>query len=287
MTVDHRAVRPHRLGQQPVRVPVRRRLRHHPVEGRNEVQLPFVPDAGEGGGDTLPVEHAQQAHHGERLRLPVQPPDPRPVLRRAQPVREMQQPPLQQPPVVDTRPRLRIVHGGRPVGGQDHLARVQYFVPQAHRHTAHGPGAPGHPDVVRAQEVAAQPLRRRHQLGQIPGGVPVVAVQEGQVLALRRVQPGVARGSDPAGALPAEEPHPRDAGQLLGGPLHEIRGVVPRTVVDQHELEIRAGIRAQTSQRVRGVSPDVSEGHDHGKLRHPENIREASVVLSFRRPYGR
>jgi hypothetical protein len=59
--------------------------------------------------------------------------------------------------------------------------------------------------MVGADEVTAQLLDRRDQFGEVARGQPVVAVQERQVLALRRVQAGVARGGEPAVLLMAYE----------------------------------------------------------------------------------
>jgi len=58
-------------------------------------------------------------------------------------------------------------------------------------------GAAGALDVVGAQEVHVQLVHRAHQLRQVAGGEPVVAVHEGQVLALCLVDAGVAQRGDP------------------------------------------------------------------------------------------
>ncbi len=281
MMGDDRAVRPHRLRQQPGGVPVRRRLLDDLVEGADEVELAVVADPGEGGGDPPPVEHAQQVHHRERLRLAVQLPRPRTVLGRVQPLGEVQQPPLQQPPVVDTGPDGHIVHRGRPVRGQDRLPGVQHLAPQPDRHPAQRPGAAGDLHLVSTDEVAAQPLGRRHQTRQMTRRQPVTGVEEGHVLAARHVQPGVARGGDPAVGAPGEKTHPGDVREVLGGTLEKGQGSVLGMVVDQNELEIRAGVRAQTSERVRGVLPHIVERDDQRKLRHAQDIRSIARIGNF------
>ena len=75
------------------------------------------------------------------------------------------------------------------------------------------------------------------QLGEVAGGEPVVAVEEGQVLAARGVEPGVAGGGQPAVLLVSDIHRARE---LALRAREDVRGLVARTVVDENEFEVLA-----------------------------------------------
>lgn len=222
---------------------------------------------------------AERAQGGEGFRLPVQPPDPRPVLGRAQPVGEVKQPPVQQPPVVEARPGERVVHRGGAVGGQDRGPGVAHHPVRPVRHPAYGPCSAVRLDMVGAHEVAAQRLGPGHQPLVVPGGQPVVAVQEGDVLAAGGLQTGVTRGRQTAVHLVPQQHGP---GDLVGGPAQQPGCPVGRTVVDEKELEVLAGVGPQTSEGVGRVGLHVEERHDDGELNHAHHVRGGSGSFLFR-----
>lgn len=214
----------------------------------------------------------------------MQPPDPRAVLSGAQTVRETQQPPVQQPPVVQPGPGVRIVDRGRALGGQDRVPRVQHLAPSAVRDAVHAAGPALDLDMVGTDEVAAQLFRPGEEFGVVPGGEPVVPVQEGEVLAARGVQAGVAGGGQSAVLLVSAYDHPRN---LVLGAAQYVRGPVGRTVVDEDEFEVLAGVGPQASQGVGGVCLHVVERHDDRELNHPSHARREPVIcLGPRRDVG-
>ncbi len=268
MVGHDRAIGTDGLRQQDLRVGILRGLLDDLVECPDEIELPDISDLGERGGDPAPVEEAEQADRGETLRLPVQPPDPRPVLGGAQTVGEVQQTAVEKAPVVNTGPGVRIVHRCGAVDRKDHRARAEHHVPQPVRHPVHRPGAAGDLHMVGADEVALQPLGRGHQVGEVAGGQPVVAVQEGQILPVRRVQAGVPGRGQTAVALVDDH---LGAGNVLPGALEDPGRPVGRAVVDEDELEILPGVGPQASEGVGRVCLHVVERHDDGELDHPQH----------------
>lgn len=140
--------------------------------------------------------------------------------------------------------------------------------------------------MVGTDEVAAQLLDGAHQFGEVAGGHPVVTVQERQVLALRGVQAGVARGGESPVLLMADITHLRDIGEFLGRAFENGRSFVLRMVVDQYELEIPLRVQSKASEGVRGVLLHVVERHDHGELWHSRKPRRMPGCRTFRCPYS-
>lgn len=263
------------LRQQPVRLGIPRRLLDDLVEGPDEVELTHVADLGERGGDTAPVEHAEQADRGEALRLPVQPPDPRPVLGGPQSVGEVQQPAVDEAAVVDAGPGVRVVHRRGAVGRKDGVPRAEGNAPQPVRHPVHCPGPAGDLHVVGPYEVAPQVLGGGEQPLVVAGSQPVVAVQEGEVLTRGGIQTGVARGGEPAVLFVSDHDRP---GDVVPRAAQDVERPVRGTVVDEDELEVLTRVRAQASEGVGRVCLHVVERHDDGELNHGLHARRRPVM---------
>lgn len=272
---NDRAIGTDRFRQQYLRVTIFRGFPNDLVERANEIELPYVTDLRQRRSDPAPVENSEKSQHREGIGLTVQPPDPRAVLRRAQTVREMQQPAVQQPTVVQPRPGVRIVHRGGPLGGQDRVPRIHHLAAPAVRDAVHAAVAALDLDMVGTDEVAAQRLGTGQDFGEVPGGEPVVAVQESEVLAARGVQAGVTGGGQSAVLLVSAYDHPRN---LVLGAAQYVRGPVGRTVVDEDEFEVLAGVGPQASQGVGGVCLHVVERHDDRELNHPSHARREPVI---------
>ncbi|SCD75284.1 hypothetical protein GA0115236_120814 [Streptomyces sp. IgraMP-1] len=265
MVRHHGAIGANGFRQEFRRLVVRRRLLDHLVECAQEIELADIADLREGGGDPAPVENTVKAGHREGFRLAVQPPDPRAVLGGPQSVPETQDAGVEQPPVVDPRPGVRVVDRGGAVGGEDRVEGAQRHLAAAVRHPVDLAGPPRHLDVVDADEVRPQSLGGVEELAAVAGGVPVVPVQERQVGAAGRVQAGVAGRREAAVGLVGEQ---HGAGHLLHGPFQQVPGAVRRTVVDQEEFDIVPRVRLQAAQSVGRELPHVVERHDDGELDH-------------------
>lgn len=186
--------------------------------------------------------------------------------------------------MVEARPGVRIVDRGGAPGGQDRVPRVHDLAPAAVRDAVDRTGPAVGLDMVGTDEVAAQRLGTGEQVGVEPGGEPVVAVQEGEVLAAGRVQTGVPGGGQSAVVLVSAYDHPRN---LVLGAAEYVRGPVGRTVVDEDEFEVLAGVGPQASQGVGGVCLHVVERHDYGELNHPSHARgRSSFALAPGRTAG-
>lgn len=133
--------------------------------------------------------------------------------------------------------------------------------------------------MVGTDEVTSQLLHDAEEFGVVAGGEPVVAVQEGDVFAAGRVQAGV-----PGGGQAAVLFVPQDSGarQLTLGAREDLRGLVARTVVDEQEFKVLAGIGRQAFQGVGRVCLHVVERHDDGELNHPGDVRRADGIRLYR-----
>ncbi len=260
---DHGAVGPHDLGQEALGLPVGGDLGQDQVVGRDEVQLPDVADLGEGGGHPAPVEDAQQADGGEALRPQVELPGEHAVLGGAQVRGEPQAGAaavgVEQAAPVDPGPDEGVVHHRLHLGRRDGVPRVEHLVPGAGRGSFDDAFAARGLHVVGADEVAAQLLDGTDQIVQVAGRVPVVAVEEGDVVALGGLDAGVAGLGDAPVLLVAQQSGAR---QFAHRVVEDLRGGVRRAVVDQDELRPRARVVREAAQGVLRVVLNVVEGDD-------------------------
>ena len=191
--------------------------------------------------------------------LAVQAPDPWAVFGRVQAVVEPDG--VADLPAVDPRPRVRIVDHRPARGRPDARSWIQHDVAASLWRAMRRPISFVHLDVVDAHEVAAQPIDRLDQAWQVVAADPVVAVEEGEVLAGRRVKSDVACRGEPHRHLVTDrgQRHPLC---VLGD---DLRRAVVRAVVDDDVLEARFGIERESGEHVRQVPGDVAHRHDHGQ----------------------
>ena len=129
-------------------------------------------------------------------------------------------------------------------------------------------------DDLRVDDVRVVAARRRHQLLERVREELVVVVGEEHVLAVRRVEPDVARTARPAGVRDAAHHQVRP---LDGQGLKPLERAVRPSVVDQHDLERarRQGLAVQRRQQPVDVRPRVVDRHDHG---HVGDVRDVGCA---------
>ena len=286
MVGDDRAVRAHRLGQQQVGVAVRRRLLDDLVEGADEVELADITDLREGRGDAAPVEHTQQAHHGERLRLSVQLPDPRPVLGRTQPVREVQQAAVERVGGGRRRPRRR--RSPRRSCGRRAGSHPAGSVPRSAARA--GPGArtgrgrwPVHGRCGRSR--SPTPRWRRTSSARWPGA--------SQSSPSRNVRYSPRAASRPVLRAVASPPffswrmyRTWATSESSSAPVRECPASRPSSSRRRARTRSRSERFAEGSEGVGGILLHVVERHDDGELGHLRKARRRPGSETFRWGYG-